>query len=130
MELPELQQLVAAGESERLEFKKSTGELKAGMTTLCALLNGVGGRVVFGVTPSGRIVGQQVTESTLQDVAQEIRKLEPPAHIEQTLVPVAEDRRAIFMPSNRIQPETPWDNIVAFADACRQMRGEREPERR
>jgi len=50
MELPELQQLVAAGESERLEFKKTTGELHAGMTTLCALLNGVGGRVVFGVT--------------------------------------------------------------------------------
>ncbi len=55
------------------------------------------------------------------DVRRELRRL---AEI------VAGDRRAIFMPSNRIQPETPWDNIVAFADACRQMRGEREPERR
>ena len=57
MELPELQQLVAAGESERLEFKKTTGELHAGMETLCALLNGSGGNVLFGVTNSGRIVG-------------------------------------------------------------------------
>ena len=107
MELPELPQLVAAGESERLEFKKSTGELKAGMTTRCALLNGVGGRVVFGVPPAGRIVGQQVTDSTLQDVAQEIRKLEPPAYIEQTLVPVADERRVLILEAN-VAPSAPY----------------------
>jgi len=71
MDSAELQQLVVAGESEHLVFKKTTGELKAGMTTLCALLNGAGGRVVFGVTPSGKIAGQQVTDSTLQDVPTE-----------------------------------------------------------
>ncbi|NLF72625.1 MAG: hypothetical protein GX575_26620 [Candidatus Anammoximicrobium sp.] len=49
------------------------------------------------------------------DVRREVRRL---ADI------VAGDRRAIFLPSNRIQPETPWDNIVAFADACRQLREE------
>jgi uroporphyrinogen decarboxylase len=32
---------------------------------------------------------------------------------------VAHDRRAILMPSNRIQPETPWPNVLAFAEACR-----------
>jgi len=31
-------------------------------------------------------------------------------------------RRAILMPSNRIQPETPWENIVAFAEAAREVR--------
>jgi hypothetical protein len=34
------------GESEQSEFKKSTGELKGGLETLCALLNGQGGRVM------------------------------------------------------------------------------------
>ena len=29
------------------------------------------------------------------------------------------DNRAILCPSNLIQPETPWDNIVAFAEAAR-----------
>lgn len=29
------------------------------------------------------------------------------------------DNRAILCPSNLIQPETPWENIVAFADAAR-----------
>ena len=35
MDLEELRQLVALGESERLEFKKTTGELRSAMTTLC-----------------------------------------------------------------------------------------------
>jgi ATP-dependent DNA helicase RecG len=63
--LAELPQLVAQGESDRLEFKKTTGELHAGMETLCALLNGGGGKVLFGVTNAGRIVGQDVSDSTL-----------------------------------------------------------------
>ena len=50
---------------------------------------------------------------TPDDVREEVRRL---AEI------VAADRRAIFLPSNRIQPETPWENILAFADACRQLR--------
>ena len=31
----------------------------------------------------------------------------------------AADQRVILCPSNRIQPETPWANIVAFAEAAR-----------
>lgn len=31
----------------------------------------------------------------------------------------APDNRAILCPSNRIQPETPWENILAFAQAAR-----------
>jgi uroporphyrinogen decarboxylase len=29
------------------------------------------------------------------------------------------DRRCIVCPSNRIQPETPWENVLAFASAAR-----------
>ncbi|NUQ64671.1 MAG: hypothetical protein HUU20_19590 [Pirellulales bacterium] len=32
---------------------------------------------------------------------------------------VGADRRTIFMPSNVIQPETPWENVVAFAEEAR-----------
>jgi hypothetical protein len=57
MTLPELQKLVAEskGEWEHLEFKKTTGELHGGMETLCAFLNGVGGKVLFEVTNAGRL---------------------------------------------------------------------------
>ena len=55
MTLTELQQLISAGESQTLEFKQSTGQRSRAMETLCAMLNGEGGRVVFGVTPDGRL---------------------------------------------------------------------------
>jgi len=39
MTLDELRQLVSLGESATLEFKKSTGDLKGGLETLCGFLN-------------------------------------------------------------------------------------------
>jgi len=47
------------------------------------------------------------------DVRAEVRRL---ADI------VGDERRAIFMPSNVIQPETPWENVVAFAEEARALR--------
>jgi predicted HTH transcriptional regulator len=45
----QLAALVKEGEGPALEFKRSTGELKEGMQTLCAFLNDSGGMVLFGV---------------------------------------------------------------------------------
>lgn len=47
MRLEELQQLVAKGESESLEFKKTTGQRSEAAKTVCAMLNGLGGFVLF-----------------------------------------------------------------------------------
>ena len=77
MELDELQKLVSQGESETLEFKKSTGQRSAAAKTLCAMLNGQGGVVLFGATDKGEIVGQKVAAKTLEDLAQEFRKIDP-----------------------------------------------------
>ena len=44
MNLIALQSLIAQGESETLELKRSTAELKRAGETLCAFLNGDGGR--------------------------------------------------------------------------------------
>ena len=83
MELNELERIVAAGESETVEFKKSTSQITRAGETLCAFLNGQGGRVFVGVTPEGRIVGQQFADSTLRDVAAMLARFEPPALISQ-----------------------------------------------
>jgi uroporphyrinogen decarboxylase len=48
-----------------------------------------------------------------QDVRREVRRL---ARI------VGESRRCILMPSNRLQPETPWENIVAFAEEAGKLK--------
>src|SRR5271166_2965701 len=89
--LAELLKLIAdsKGEWEHIEFKKSTGELHGGMETLCGFLNGSGGRVLFGVNSAGKVKGQDVSDATFQEVANAIRKLEPPAWIEQIRIPVA-----------------------------------------
>ncbi len=47
-----LTQLIAQGESETLELKRSTAELKRAGETLCAFLNGEGGKVLIGVAPT------------------------------------------------------------------------------
>ena len=58
-------------------------------------LNGVGGKVLFGVTSAGQILGQDMADTTYQEVANAIRKLEPPAWIEQIRVPVAGTREGV-----------------------------------
>jgi len=54
---PSLTQLIARGESETLELKHPTAELKRAGETLCAFLNGEGGKVLIGVAPDGRLIG-------------------------------------------------------------------------
>jgi ATP-dependent DNA helicase RecG len=77
----QLAALVKKGEGPALEFKRSTGELKEGMQTLCAFLNGAGGMVLFGVRPDGAVEGQEVTDHTLRDIAQATERFEPPVHL-------------------------------------------------
>ncbi|MBA3056447.1 MAG: ATP-binding protein [Gammaproteobacteria bacterium] len=70
--------LVAQGESQTLELKKSTAEKERACRTLCGFANRLGGVVVFGVTPAGKWVGQTVTDRTLEELAQEFQGFEPP----------------------------------------------------
>lgn len=79
MNTQELAELAQSGESEGVEFKKSTGQRSEAAKTVCAMLNGLGGFVLFGVTSGGKIVGQQVTAETLEDVHNELRRIEPAA---------------------------------------------------
>ena len=69
MNLEEIQRLCAAGESETVEFKKSTTQLSRGFETLCGFLNGSGGTILFGVNDSGKLVGQDVSDATKREIA-------------------------------------------------------------
>lgn len=61
-------------ESEVLEFKKSTSELKEAMNDICSMLNKHGhGKLLIGVKPDGDVIGQQISESSLNDVAAHIK---------------------------------------------------------
>jgi ATP-dependent DNA helicase RecG len=84
----QLAELVALGESDTLEFKKTTAEKEAAMKTLCGMLNGNGGRVLIGVTEAGKIRGQMISDATLRELAQVYSQFEPPAAIRQMRVPL------------------------------------------
>lgn len=80
--------LVAQGESETLEFKRSTGTRRKGAQTICAMLNHRGGQVLFGVTPEATIIGQDVSDRTIEQLSEEFRNIEPAILPEIRRVPV------------------------------------------
>lgn len=66
-------------ETETLEFKKSTGELKEAVNSIAAILNKHQyGELYFGVKPDGTVVGQTVTEESLREVSQKIKNFIEP----------------------------------------------------
>ena len=80
--IEDIKKLIAKDETRTLELKKTTGELYKGMETACAFLNSDGGWLMFGIAPSLKIIGQNVTDNTRQEVANAIRKIEPAIDVE------------------------------------------------
>ncbi|MBI5447469.1 MAG: putative DNA binding domain-containing protein [Gammaproteobacteria bacterium] len=80
MDLSQVKALIQQGESHNLEFKKSTTQLKPACETICAFLNTKGGTVLIGVKDDGQIIGQHLTDNTRQEIAREIKKIEPPSN--------------------------------------------------
>ena len=66
-------------ESETVEFKKSTGEHQEALQAMSAMLNKHGrGELYFGVKDNGGVIGQDVTDATIRQVAGWISdKIEP-----------------------------------------------------
>lgn len=66
--------LMEKRESETVEFKKSTSELKEGVISLASMLNKNGwGILYFGIKNDGSIVGQQIGKSTTSDISKAIK---------------------------------------------------------
>ncbi len=97
MNLPEIEAWVRSGESETLELKRTTGERREAVRTVCAMLNHRGGRVIFGVEPDGRIIGQMVSDRTVEEVAQELGEIEPPVFPSIERVDFSEGRQLLVV---------------------------------
>ena len=96
MNLEKIKSLIEQKESHHLEFKKSTGVFHSAFETLCSFLNSEGGIVFIGVTNDGGIIGQEVTDKIQQAIANEISKLEPPAKISISYIPLENKGRFII----------------------------------
>lgn len=98
MNITQLKNLVKRGESETLEFKKSTGLLSAAVQTVCAFLNSdQGGTVLIGVTDDKKIIGQTISDATKKEIAQEFNKIEPHVSPVVDYIPVAANRYVIAL---------------------------------
>src|SRR5687768_14498187 len=94
--LEDIRAWAASGESEVLEFKATTGERRDGTRSLSGMLNHQGGRVLFGISPDHNVVGQQVTDRTIEDIALEIKEIEPPVFPTIERLPVGNGREVII----------------------------------
>lgn len=98
MNLESIRQEAARGESETLELKRSTAQLDAAGRTLCAFLNGAGGKVIVGAVDNGSIVGQDVSDKTRREIAALLDRFEPPASsVEIEYVDMPDDTKKIIV---------------------------------
>lgn len=73
-------------ETEIVELKKSTSELKEAVHSIAAMLNKhQRGEVIFGIKNDGVAVGQQISDKTIRDISKTIAD-----HIEPKIYPVVE----------------------------------------
>ena len=62
--------MIFGKESETLEFKKTTGELKEAVISVASILNKSSkGELYFGIKNDGTVLGQQIGDATLRDVS-------------------------------------------------------------
>ena len=97
MNLQELEEMVKSSESEKLEFKRSTGQRTEAAKTVCAMLNGAGGFLLFGVDDKGNIIGQQVSGRTQESIANEFSRIEPPAFPDIEVIAIKEGLQAVVI---------------------------------
>lgn len=83
-------------ETELIEFKKTTGELKEGVISLASMLNKNGkGTLYFGVRNDGEILGQQIGDRTLREISQGIANAIKPQVIPTIIMELCDDKNVI-----------------------------------
>ncbi len=96
-------------ESETLELKKSTSELKEAVISIVSILNKhQKGELYFGVNRDGEIVGQTVTENTLREISRAIAE-----HIEPKIFPKVNE--LIIEGKHCVQVEFFGENVPYYA---------------
>jgi ATP-dependent DNA helicase RecG len=102
----DLRALIAQGEGETLEFKRTVGEIKQAIQTVAALANTRGGRVIIGVNNDGRIIGVDPSQNTIDDVANQITSATDPK-IYPSLEVVSTGERAVIVITVAKSDDTP-----------------------
>ena len=109
--------LISKGESETLEFKKSTGEWKEIVETISAFSNTKGGRIIIGASKSGQILGVNIGKDTIERLANQIsQNIDPKIHPRIT----TEKIKAKSIISIEVK-ESPDHLVLAFGRSFKRM---------
>lgn len=96
-------------ESENLELKKSTAQLKPAVISIASMLNKhQEGKLYFGIKDDGTVVGQEIGADTLRTISQAIS-----AHIEPSVYPVI--RQVTLQGKSCIEVEFQGNDVPYFA---------------
>lgn len=112
LSLEYIRQLVSGNEGADVEFKETTGQLNRGMETLCGMINGNGGLVVFGVSNKGKIIGQEIGDKTTREIGEAINKFDPAVDIQPEYVPIGSSGKyVIVFRTDGLETDKPymWD---------------------
>jgi ATP-dependent DNA helicase RecG len=97
MDLAALGKIAAYGESAEVEFKKSTSDLSGACESLCGMLNaGKQGHIFIGIS-NGKVVGQEISDRTQQEIAQSFKEFTPDPHIDLVLIPLTGKKTVIHL---------------------------------
>jgi ATP-dependent DNA helicase RecG len=106
----EIKKLINSGESETVEFKKSTGEWKEIIETLSAFANTRGGIILVGIDKKKKVCGVSVGKGTIEDLTNKIVNNTEPKIYPEIGIHSLNKKKIIY-----IKVETyPYDVVLAF----------------
>ncbi len=100
-----IEELIKKGESERVEFKTSLSEWKKALETLAAFSWKKGGLVIFGVSPTGGVIGINIGKGTIEDLANKIKQNSDPKLYPSIKVCEIEEKEIIVVKIEKISDE-------------------------
>ncbi len=112
IDLDYIRHLAKNHEGVDVEFKETTGQLNRGMETLCGMINGSGGIVVFGVSNKGKIIGQEIGDKTTREIGEAINKFDPAVDIQPMCARLGNsDKYIIAFQTDGLETDKPymWD---------------------
>jgi len=107
-----IRNIASNNEGVDVEFKETTGQLNRGMETLCGMINGRGGIVVFGVNNKGKIIGQEISDKTTREIGDALGRFDPAIDIQPQYIQLEDSNKyLIVFCSNGMDSDKPymWD---------------------
>ncbi len=109
--------LIKGEETESIEFKSSLSEWKKVVETLAAFAWTTGGKIIFGISKSGKIIGVDVGKGTIEKLANDIKLNTDPRLYPRISVEKLENKNVIIIEIEKVSDEP----VLAFGKAFKRV---------